>query len=699
MTSWPVRRLGVLLRPPPHAGWRRFGTQAASLLGVAGVAICQPVLDLFGRNPTFFVAGRYSAGQIVAFALVVALAPAAVAVALVGLARAVHRRAGAVAYVALLALLAGMFGLSVARAVGVRGLVPAGLLAGVIALAVVVADRCLAPARQFLTYLAAGNLVFVGSFLFTSPTARLVSAEAGAGTWATEPVELEGPVVVLVLDELPLTSLLRPDGSIDAARFPRFAELAARSTWFRNASTESTETFTSVPSILSGRRGGDDDVPSLRDYPDNLFTLVGDRYPVHRYETVTDLCPPDVCPPPERGRLHRALADAAVVYGHRVLPEPLGARLPPVDAAWGGFLGDASEAPPASEELRELLDKGLEEWVKEDFGAVSGLRGVLAGIDGGPSLNVAHVLLPHQPWRLTPELVPATHRSRTLDLPESPDDPAFDRTVRELQQAHLLQVGAADTLVGELIDHLDEVGAWDDALVVVVADHGIDLSPPELTRDLLPGNEDEVLRIPLFIKAPGQRQGEVRDDPATTLDVVPSVVDLLDVEVDRELPGHSLFDGSPAPRRLLESELDRALAVVAEREETFFQHGEGWAGVAAVGPHGDLVGRTVDELVVGEPSRLSVTLDEQDAFDDVSLATGPVPRMVGGTVTGSGGPPDDLVVAVNGVVAGTFGGFSPEGEGWRGSGLLAPVLVDGRNEVVVYEVERAAGTVVLHPSA
>src|SRR5690606_3543239 len=93
-TSWPVRRLGVLLRPPPHAGWRRFGTQAASLLGVAGVAICQPVLDLFGRNPTFFVAGRYSAGQIVAFALVVALPPAAVAVAPVRRRR--RRRAGQV---------------------------------------------------------------------------------------------------------------------------------------------------------------------------------------------------------------------------------------------------------------------------------------------------------------------------------------------------------------------------------------------------------------------------------------------------------------------------------------------------------------------------------------------------------------------------------------------------------------------------
>src|SRR5690606_16047391 len=138
-----------------------------------------------------------------------------------------------VAYVLVLALLAGLFGLSVARVVGVRGMVTAGLLAGAVALVVVLADRRLAPARQFLTYLAAGNLVFVGSFLFTSPTARLVSAEAGAGTWAVGPVDLEGPVVVLVLDELPLTSILRPDGSIDAARFPRFAELAARSTWFR----------------------------------------------------------------------------------------------------------------------------------------------------------------------------------------------------------------------------------------------------------------------------------------------------------------------------------------------------------------------------------------------------------------------------------------------------------------------------------
>ena len=62
---------------------------------------------------------------------------------------------------------------------------------------------------------------------------------------------------------------------------------------------------------------------------------------------------------------------------------------------------------------------------------------------------------------------------------------------------------------------------------------------------------------------------------------MPSVVDLLDVEVDRELPGTRC--STAASRGASSSELDRALAVVAEREETFFQHGE-VGGRAAVGP-------------------------------------------------------------------------------------------------------------------
>src|SRR6185295_10351878 len=61
------------------------------------------------------------------------------------------------------------------------------------------------------------------------------------------------PVVVVVFDEFPSDDLLRPDGSIDAERFPNFAELASISTWFPNAHTVYDSTFKAVPAILDGR--------------------------------------------------------------------------------------------------------------------------------------------------------------------------------------------------------------------------------------------------------------------------------------------------------------------------------------------------------------------------------------------------------------------------------------------------------------
>ena len=59
------------------------------------------------------------------------------------------------------------------------------------------------------------------------------------------------PVVLLILDEFPVDSLLRPDGSIDAARFPNFAALASTSTWFRNSSTIYDSTPKAIPASRS----------------------------------------------------------------------------------------------------------------------------------------------------------------------------------------------------------------------------------------------------------------------------------------------------------------------------------------------------------------------------------------------------------------------------------------------------------------
>ena len=48
-----------------------------------------------------------------------------------------------------------------------------------------------------------------------------------------ESAERRPPVVFLVFDEFPTDTLLRPDGSIDAERFPNFAALAESATYQR----------------------------------------------------------------------------------------------------------------------------------------------------------------------------------------------------------------------------------------------------------------------------------------------------------------------------------------------------------------------------------------------------------------------------------------------------------------------------------
>jgi hypothetical protein len=68
-----------------------------------------------------------------------------------------------------------------------------------------------------------------------------------------------------------------------------------------------------------------------------------------------------------------------------------------------------------------------------------------------------------------------------------------------------------------------------------------------------------------------------------------------------------------------------------------------------------------------------------------------------GTVTGTAARPPELLVAVNGTLAGTIGGYLPADGGWRFTGYIAPLFEDGRNEVVAYQVERGGGEVTLRP--
>src|SRR3954464_7562412 len=118
--------------------------------------------------------------------------------------------------------------------------------------------------------------------------------------------ERRPPVVFVVFDEFPADDLLRPDGTIDAERFPNFAELASISSWFPNATTVYDSTFGAVPAILDGRLPRPREAADVRSHKPSIFTEM-DRlgYAVVKVESGTAICPQAVGPgartrPPRR---------------------------------------------------------------------------------------------------------------------------------------------------------------------------------------------------------------------------------------------------------------------------------------------------------------------------------------------------------------------------------------------------------------
>jgi hypothetical protein len=205
-------------------------------------------------------------------------------------------------------------------------------------------------------------------------------------------------------------------------------------------------------------------------------------------------------------------------------------------------------------------------------------------------------------------------------------------------------------------------------------------------------NVEEVYRVPLFLKVPGQTDADVRDDVAQSIDILPTLMDVLGIETDWDMDGHSLLDGSERTvTPLVRTDVDALLGVV-RRHEADFPFGYDWTALAAVGEHAALVGEAVADFAVGERSRLEWTPNNEVAFADLPEGgDAEVPQLVTGTIVApDAAEPPALVIAVNGTVAGVTGGYERTGAGWSFSSMLGPFLERGANEIDAYEV--IAGT-------
>jgi hypothetical protein len=216
--------------------------------------------------------------------------------------------------------------------------------------------------------------------------------------------------------------------------------------------------------------------------------------------------------------------------------------------------------------------------------------------------------------------------------------------------------------------------------VIVTSDHGTSfywdsdgLSGTKLAEVQASGT----LYVPLLIKLPGQVSGEVSDKPVKTIDIVPTIADVLGVEITWGGEGISVLDDAPQERRIRAALPEpREFGAIADADglalkrkiELFGTHS--FDGLYQVGPHKGLIGRPVAAFS-SRTSTATVELNRPGQYQIGNPAGPRVPAYVEGRIQNL---PVDLTtpglaiaVAVNGVIQSTtrttavaISGLAPE---------------------------------------
>lgn len=622
------------------------------LIAVSALAIAQPAFDLLSRNVFVLSLRGVDRLDLVVIAAAILLAPPIAWWLVELLVHAVFGRARRAVHAAGLGLAAGMFVLGVL--VNNTSLVGALTVAGAViaTIAFGLAAWRLPVVRTWLRFAAVAAPVF--GLLFVG-----FSAAGDATTDAAQSAGVDIPdehrVVFIVLDELPLASIVAADGSgtIDADLVPNIARLAGDATWYRNNATVAPLTDAALPALLTGTIPDSATTPAINArYPDSLFTLLSPRYAIHAHESVTQVCPVRLCHADLRQslsavqRIRAVLDDAASLLRDHLSPSR------PTDVV---DLAGAFSLDP------DPLSTGVR--------FVENMRG-----GRRPRLDLIHVFLPHLPWQYLED-------GRRASAPAVEPGSVTNRWASEWaaaagRQRHLQQVQVADRLVGMVLDKLEQLDEYDDSLIVLTADHGAAFMAGEPLRGLSEANAAQIVWTPLIVKYPGQTDAHVDDRLARTTDIVPTIADVLGVTIPWEVDGHSLLgepaaaeptaveiiDWSLSPLRPVDDSnsvqveaIDNFAAALAGITDPFAPEAGGAADPARryrLGEYGALVGTPIDGWERVDPGA-TATLGGADRFAAVDPDALVLTHLdVAGTVDRNIADGTLLAIGVNGTIVG-----------------------------------------------
>ncbi len=696
-----------------------FFLDVLEIFALSSFAFAQPLFSLLQKNPNFFVARQSGPWDIILLAVGLCLIPPLLLSVLELLPSWISRRLQRGIHILLLTFLGGLILLPLLKSWGWLPRTRQMMLVFLITfIGAFLYHRWLAR-RGSLLFLLPAIVIFPLLFLLRPPVYKMVFEARQAPSEQGAPIGNPAPIVMIVFDEFPLTSLLNDQLEINPYRYPRFAAFAKESTWFRNATTVNESTLNAIPCILDGNypRPNLALLPNATDHPRNLFTLLGQTYNFHVLENETQLCPESLCgkvaaSPPRLRQIRALVSDLGVLYLYQILPTTFFHWLPDISFAWKDFAPPQPKARILSERMNSYADSGDYTGRPEDF------RNFVNSIATSPkpTFHYFHPLLPHNPWQYFPSGRQYTQEMEIRGMRAPNDSKGAQDFWSENQwikihsyQRHLLQVSLVDSLLGCLIDHLKEIGLYDSALMVVTADHGYSFHSQTARRRLTTTNYADILAVPLFIKMPRQKEGKIDDRNVESVDILPTVADILKAPLPWHLDGRSLLQPDSPPRlnksfvndagewMTFGNTRDPLLASVKEKVG-IFGNGAQPEEIFKVGKYGQLVEKNLAELNYTHQNSSRVQLDQGPFFDSVDLQSNFVPALIQGQIKPprrDSSRPTYLAVALNGTVRAITESIWIEGREYFSALVPEWSFRNGANDVRVFLISDQQGNLSL----
>ena len=265
---------------------------------------------------------------------------------------------------------------------------------------------------------------------------------------------------------------------------PNIDRLAAEGTLFENAATAIPITLPAHSSILTGR------TPRSHGVHDNFAALLPDEE-----ETLAEVLR-------ARGLATAGFVGAFVLDARWGIAQGFDTYFDDFEAPAGGDVGTQD----ANQRSGDVVLAAALEWIEKNRET--------------PFFAFVHFFDPH-----TPYAPPEPYRSQ------------YGR--RGGSGLYDGEVAFVDSLVGRLMQRLDDLGIAEETSVVLVGDHGESLGDHgEATHGYF--IYDSTVHVPLIVRGPGVPRGVRVKDQVRTIDIAPTVVDLLGAPSFGAAEGESL---------------------------------------------------------------------------------------------------------------------------------------------------------------